>query len=149
MTQDEQHVWTNVDLEANKDVVRDYYTASKDGDPTRFIPHLHPDFFAIAPSYVPLGGKRHTVRSFQDEVIPLLARMLDFSRFEYESLIAECDQVCALVRIGIANTADTVLISEHWTVRDGKALSLLVIFFEPQKLLDSIHVAHALTTFGS
>jgi hypothetical protein len=47
------------------------------------------------------------------------------------------------VSIGIAGTDDSVLISEHWTVRDGKAVSLLVLFFEPQKLLDSIHLAHA------
>jgi hypothetical protein len=36
------------------------------------------------------------------------------------------------------------LISEHWTVRDGKARSLLVIFFEPQNLLDSVGIAHGL-----
>ena len=100
------------------------------------MPYLHPDFFAIAPSYVPLGGRRHTAESFRDEVMPHLAKMLDFTHFKYESLVAEEDQVVALVSIGIADTDDSVLISEHWTVRDGKALSLLVLFFEPQKLLE-------------
>jgi len=80
--------------------------------------------------------------------MPHLAKMLDFTHFKYESLVAEGDQVVALVSIGIADTDDSVLISEHWTVRDGKALSLLVLFFEPQKLLDSIHLAHGLKTFA-
>lgn len=57
--------------------------------------------------------------------------------------------MCALVRIGIANSPETVLVSEHWTVRDGKALSLLVIFFEPQALLDSVNVPHGLARNNS
>jgi ketosteroid isomerase-like protein len=138
----------NVELEANKDVVRAYYSASKAGDQSRFVPYLHPDFFAIAPSYIPLGGRCHTATSFRDEVMPQLAKTLDFTQLKYESLVAEGDQVVALVRLGIAGTDDSVLISEHWTVRDGKAVSLLVLFFEPQKLLDSIHLTHGLQTFA-
>jgi ketosteroid isomerase-like protein len=147
-TPTEEYASTNAGLEANKAVVRAYYSAFQAGDRSRFAPYLHPDFFAIAPSYVPLGGRRHTAESFRDEVMPHLAKMLDFTRFKYESLVAEADQVIALVSIGIAGTDDSVLISEHWTVRDGKALSLLVLFFEPQKLLDSIHLAHGLKTFA-
>jgi hypothetical protein len=41
-----------------------------------------------------------------------------------------------------------VLNSEHWTVRNHKALSLLVIFFEPQALLDSVNIPHGLTRAG-
>ncbi len=146
-TPTEEYASANADLEANKAVVRAYYSASQAGDRSRFVPYLHPDFFAIAPSYVPLGGRRHTAESFREEVMPHLARMLDFAHVKYESLVAEGDQVVALVSIGIADTDDSVLISEHWTVRDGKARSLLVLFFEPQKLLDSIHLAHGLKTF--
>jgi hypothetical protein len=80
--------------------------------------------------------------------MPHLAKMPDFTRFKYESLVAESNQVVALVSIGIADSDDSVLISEHWTVRDGKALSLVVLFFEQQKLLDSIHLAHGLKTFA-
>jgi ketosteroid isomerase-like protein len=147
MTQTEEAASTKADLEANKAVVRAYYSASQAGDTSRFAPYLHADFVAIAPNYVPLGGRRHTAESFRDEVMPRLAEMLDFTRFEYESLVAEGDQVVALVRIGITATDDSVLISEHWTVRDGMALSLLVLFFEPQQLLDSIHVPSGLKTF--
>ena len=145
-TPTEEHASANPELEANKAVVRAYYSAWEAGNPSRFVPYLHPDFFALAPSYVPLGGRRHTAESFRDEVEPHLAKMLDFTRFKYESLVAEGDRVVALVSIGIAGTGDSVLISEHWTVRDGKALSLLVMFFEPQKLLDSLHIAHGLKT---
>lgn len=134
---------------ANKAVVEAFYAACQEGDPTPFLrDHLDPDFSAVAPNYIPLGGKIHTAQTFTDEVVPQLARILDFKRFKYESLIADGDQVCALVRIGIANSLDTVLISEHWTVRNGKALSLLVIFFEPQALLDSVNIPHGLTSAG-
>ena len=134
---------------ANKAVVEAYYADSQAGDLTPFIrDYLDPDFSAVAPNYVPLGGKIHTAQTFADEVVPNLERMLDYTRFKYESLIADGDQVCALVRIGIANSSDTVLNSEHWTLRNGKALSLLVIFFEPQALLDSVNIPHGLTRAG-
>jgi hypothetical protein len=54
-----------------------------------------------------------------------------------------------LSSIGIANSPETILISEHWTARDGKALSLLVIFFEPQALLDGVNVPHGLARNNS
>ena len=134
---------------ANKAIIKAFYAACQTGDPTPFLrDHLDPDFFAVAPNYVPLGDKVHTAQTFTDEVVPQLDRILDFKRFKYESLIADGDQVCALVRIGIANSSDTVLNSEHWTVRNGKALSLLVIFFEPQALLDSVNIPHGLTRAG-
>jgi hypothetical protein len=38
----------------------------------------------------------------------------------------------------VTGTADVIQISEHWEVRDGKALSLWVAYFEPQALLDKI-----------
>ena len=130
---------------ANKAVVEAYYSDSQSGDLTPFLrDYLGSDFSAVAPNYVPLGGKVHDAQSFTTEVGPHLDRMLDYSSFDYEALIADGEQVCALVRIGIANSPHTVLISEHWTVRDGKARSLRVIFFEPQNLLDSVGIAHGL-----
>jgi hypothetical protein len=76
--------------------------------------------------------------------MPHLDRILDFGRFNYESLTAEGGHAVALVTIGIAGTRETVTISEHWEVADNKALSLLVAFFEPQRVLESMGVTHGL-----
>jgi hypothetical protein len=35
-------------------------------------------------------------------------------------------------------------ISEHWTVKNGKATSIWVAYFEPQALLDKLGIAHGL-----
>ena len=38
----------------------------------------------------------------------------------------------------MTGTDDVIKISEQWEVRDGKARSLWVAYFEPQALLDKI-----------
>jgi ketosteroid isomerase-like protein len=129
---------------STKAVVNAYYDAAIARDRSMFYPFIHEDFVAVAPSYVPLGGKRHDANSFREVVMPHLDRMLDFSRFNYESLTAEGGHVVALVKIGIADTPHMVMISEHWEVVDNKALSLLVAFFEPQRVLESMGLTHGL-----
>ena len=68
---------------------------------------------------------------FRDEVLPNLPNVLDFRRFSYESLFAESDRVVALVNFGLTGNDAMIKISEHWTVKDGKAASIWVAYFEP------------------
>ena len=50
----------------------------------------------------------------------------------------------ALVNFGITGSNAVIKISEHWTVKDGKATSIWVAYFEPQALLDKLGIAHGL-----
>ena len=48
------------------------------------------------------------------------------------------------INIGIKGSDATIKISEHWAVRDGKAASIWVAYFEPQALLDKLGLRHNL-----
>ena len=86
---------------------------------------------------------------FRDEVLPNLPNVLDFRRFSYESLFAESDRVVALVNFGLTGNDAMIKISEHWTVKDGKAASIWVAYFEPQALLEKLGIAHGLGGWSS
>jgi hypothetical protein len=61
----------------------------------------------------------------------------------YMSLTAEGTHVVALIKIGVQGTDGSIIISEHWDIRDGKAIRLLVAYFDPTLLLTQIHAAAA------
>jgi ketosteroid isomerase-like protein len=130
----------------SKAVVDAYYQAGVQGRLTDFAPYLHPDFTTTAPNYLPWGGMHLGAAFFRDQVLPNLPDVLDFSRFSYDVLFAEGEKVIALVNFGLTGSEATITISEHWTVRDGKATSIWVAYFEPQKLLDKLGIAHGLAS---
>jgi ketosteroid isomerase-like protein len=128
----------------SKAVVDAYYQAGVRGRLTDFARYLHPDFLTTAPNYLPWGGVHPGAAFFRDEVLPNLPDVLDFRRFSYEALFAEHDRVVALVNFGVTGTHGVVQISEHWTVREDKATSIWVAYFEPQTLLEKLGIAHGL-----
>jgi ketosteroid isomerase-like protein len=132
------------ETERNKAVVDAYYQAGKEGRLTDFALWLDSDFSVTAPDYLPWGGTHEGAAFFRDEVLPNLPATLDFSRFPYDVFVGEGEQVVALINIGVAGTDAMIKISEHWTVRNGKARSIWVAYFEPQALLDKLGIAHGL-----
>lgn len=129
----------------SKAVVDAYYQAGFENRLTDFGPYLHEDFTTTAPNYLPWGGVHLGGAFFRDEVLPTLPSVLDFGRFSYDVLIAEDEKVVALINIGVTGTDAMIKISEHWTVKDGKATSIWVAYFEPQALLDKLGLAHGLS----
>jgi ketosteroid isomerase-like protein len=130
--------------EQSKVVVDAYYQAGVQGRLTSFAPYLHPDFTTTAPNYLPWGGVHRGAGFFRDQVLPNLPDVLDFGRFSYDTLFSDGDQVVALVNFGVTGTDAMIKISEHWTVKNGKATSIWVAYFEPQALLDKLGIAHNL-----
>ena len=129
-----------------KSVVDAYYQAGVRGNLADFGSYLHPDFATTAPNYLPWGGLHKGAEFFRDEVFPNLPNVLDFGRFSYDSFLAEGENAVALVNFGITGTDSTIKISEHWTIRNGKAISIWVAYFEPQTLLEKLGIAHGLKT---
>jgi ketosteroid isomerase-like protein len=128
----------------SKEVVDAYYQAGVRGDLPSFGRFLHPDFKVTAPNYLPWGGTHEGASFFRDQVLKHLPETLDFSRFSYDSITSEGGHVVALINIGVTGTNATIKISEHWNVKDGKALSILVAYFEPQALLEKLGIRNAL-----
>jgi hypothetical protein len=64
-------------------------------------------------------------------------------------LFAEHDRVVALVNFGVTGSDAMIKISEHWTVREDKAASIWVAYFEPQALLEKLGIAHGLSLRNS
>ena len=65
-----------------------------------------------------------------------MSSLFDVTEMRYVSLTAEGTHVVALIDIGVQGTDHSVMISEHWDIKDGKAVRLLVAYFDPQVLLD-------------
>ena len=131
--------------EQSKAVVDAYYQAGVQRRLTDFAQYLHPDFSVTAPNYLPWGGVHPGAAFFGDEVLPNLPDVLDFGRFSYETFFAEDDRVVALVNFGVTGSDAMIKISEHWTVKDGKATSIWIAYFEPQALLEKLGITHGLS----
>jgi ketosteroid isomerase-like protein len=125
-------------VKQNKSVVDIYYQAGVRGELTSFAEYVHNDFVTTAPNYLPWGGVHLGGGFFRDEVLPNLPDVIDFTRFGYESFTGEGSHVVALIRVGVTGTDEVIKISEHWEVKDGKALSIWVAYFEPKALLDKL-----------
>jgi len=127
--------------EQPREIVKRFYAGGARGEITSFRDSLAEDFELFVPPQLPWGGtfdKQQYVA-----LLPRVAAVLDFARMTYVSLTAEGDHVVALIRIGVQGTDDFILISEHWDIREGKAIRLLVAYFDPTTLLSQIQAAAA------
>ena len=130
--------------ERNKAVVDEFYKAGIQGHLTSFAQYLHPDFTVTAPNYLPWGGRHAGAAFFRDQALPSVSDLFDFARFSYDNVVAEDGRVVAVINMGVTGTDAIIKIADHWTVRDGKATSLWVAYFEPQALLEKLGIKHGL-----
>ena len=121
--------------------VKRFYDGGARGQITSFRDDLAEDFELFVPPQLPWGGTFDKAQYVA--LLPRVAAVLDFKRMTYESLTAEGTHVVALIKIGVQGTEDSILISEHWDIRDGKAIRLRVAYFDPTLLLTQINSAAA------
>ena len=126
--------------ERNKALVDEYYKAGVRGHLTSFAAFLHPDVTVTAPNYLPWGGRHVGAAFFRDHLLPGVTDVFDFARFSYDNVVAEDGHVVAVFNIGVTGTDAVVKIVDHWTLRDGKAISLWAAYFEPQALLEKLGI---------
>ena len=119
-----------------REIVKRFYDGGARGELTSFQDSLAEDFELFVPPQLPWGG------TFNKEqyvaLMPQVAAVLDFARLTYVSFTAEGSHVVALIRIGVQGVDGSIIISEHWDVRDDKAIRLLVAYFDPTLLLSQI-----------
>ena len=114
----------------NKEIIKRAYEAMAQGDVRTFLAALDPQIEVREPEGLPHGG---TYRGL-DELKGMFAKaapLLDSSRLAIEELTADGDRVVALLRIPLRSGDGDAVISEHWRLRDGKAVSLQVFWFDP------------------
>lgn len=119
-----------------KSIVKSFYELGARGNITSFAPQLADDFELFVPPYLPWGG--HFNKTQYVALLPQVVSALDFTRMHYISLTAEGGHVVALIDIGVQGTDRSIIISEHWDIREDKAVRLLVAYFDPQILLDKL-----------
>jgi ketosteroid isomerase-like protein len=127
--------------EQARTIVKRFYAGGARGEITSFRDSLAEDFVLFVPPQLPWGGTFNKAEYVA--LLPRVAAVLDFARMSYVSLTAEDGHVVALIKIGVQGTDGSILISEHWDIRDGKAIRLLVAYFDPTLLLNQINLAAA------
>jgi len=120
-----------------KAIVKSFYGGGARGEITSFADRLAENFELFVPPSLPWGGQFNKAQYLS--ILPRVASTLDFARMRYMSLTAEGQHVVALIDIGVQGTDKSVIISEHWDIEDGKAIRLLVAYFDPKILLDQIN----------
>ena len=121
------------DTERARALVDSFYQGGARGHITSFAESLADDFELFVPPQLPWGGTFG--RQQYVDLLPRVAAALDFADMTYVSMTAEKGHVVALIDIRVQGTADRIMISEHWDVKDGKAVRLLVAYFDPTPLL--------------
>jgi ketosteroid isomerase-like protein len=116
-----------------KAIVRSFYEGGARGEITSFADRLAEEFELFVPPSLPWGG-RYGKQDYL-ALLPRVAATLDFSHLRYISLTAEGAHVVALIEIGVQGASQSVVISEHWDIEHGKAIRLLVAYFDPTVLL--------------
>jgi ketosteroid isomerase-like protein len=113
----------------NKQIVSDAYDALASGNVKGFLGVLAPDIEVREPDALPHGG---TYRGM-DELMGMFGKagpLLDSGKLLVDSLTADEDRVIAVMRMPLRSGAGEALISEHWTMRDGKAARIDVFWFD-------------------
>lgn len=116
----------------NKEIVRRAYEGMASGDVKAFLGALDQEIEIVEPDCLPYGG----VYRGTDEVLAFLqqaAAVVEPGRLAIEDLLAEGDRVVAVLRLGLRDGSEA-LVSEHWRLRDGKAVELRVFWFDPSRV---------------
>jgi hypothetical protein len=132
--------------DSNKALVRSFYEGGTDNEAKEYGEIFHPDFKVTAPDYFPWGGTSD-LKAYLSDVLEQVTAVLDFARCRIVSLVGENDLIVIVIDIGIRGTEYTVQISEHWQIKDGKAIYLWVAYFEPKMLLELIDRNAAVTGY--
>lgn len=117
----------------NKEIVRHVYEATAAGDTNAFSV-MHEDFEEMVPPILPWGGVHSGVPVFMTKVLPMVAKAIDFPSLRLVSLSADGDRVAAL-STGNTTTGKELWVSEHWKLRDGKVMSIMVFYHDTTPLI--------------
>jgi ketosteroid isomerase-like protein len=114
----------------NKQTIKAAYEAMASGDVRGFLGVLDEQIEVREPDGLPHGGVYRGIGELKGMLVKA-APVLDASRLVIDDLVAEEDRVVAVLRIPLRAGGGEALICEHWRLRDGKAVTLQVFWFDP------------------
>src|SRR5258708_698480 len=117
------------DPSANKQIIKRAYEAMASGDVRGFLGVLDEQIEVREPSALPHGGTYRGLEELKG-MLAKAAPVLDSSGLVIEELTADEDRVVAEIRVPLRSGSGDALISEHWRLRDGKAVALHVFWFD-------------------
>ena len=88
----------------------------------------------MVPPILPWGGVHHGPEVVMTKVMPQVAAALDFASLRLVSLSADGEHVAALVT-GRSASGNELWIAEHWRLREGKVLSIMVFYHDTTQLM--------------
>jgi ketosteroid isomerase-like protein len=121
--------------EASRAVVLAMYHAIKIGDFAHAIGFISPDVVVHEPPFAPWASQP-TYEGLDefDELIPDVAKYLDFSTIDPGPIIAEGENVFAVLRMKEQDSDRKVVIAEYSVVREGQIVEIRVFCHEMQGL---------------
>ena len=113
----------------NREIVRQIYEASFNGDRSAFPAAMHEDFEESIPPILPWGGVYRDRDAFERDMFPKLRAVVDFASFQLVSLSADGDHVAALLTAR-SIAGEEIWVAEHWIMRDEKVWRMRVFYFD-------------------
>jgi hypothetical protein len=97
-----------------------------------------PEMVVREPSSLPFGGTYKGLDAFE-EFYPEVLKFYDFSKFELQQVYGDGDDVFAIIKAGIANTNDSLLLCEHITFKEGKIGEVQLFIYDfPERPIHTI-----------
>ena len=113
----------------NKQIVNGAYEAMSSGNVRGFLDVLDERIEVREPDGLPHGGTYIGPDELK-QMFGKAAPVLDVAKLELLELTAEEDRVVARLRIPVRSGSGQALISEHWRLREGKAIALQAFWFD-------------------
>ena len=130
--------------QGNREIIRQVYEAAAKGDLNTLVSVLHEDFEERVPPILPWGGIYRGATDFMTKVLPMVAKSIDFPSLRLVNLSADGDWVVALCT-GNSTLGKELWISEHWRLRDGKAINMMVFYHDTSPLISAFESSNTET----
>ena len=124
----------------NKEIIRQVYEAAASGDVNAVVSAMHEDFEEMVPPILPWGGIHRGIPVYMTKVLPMVAKAIDFPSLQLVSLSADGDRVAAL-STGSSTSGKELWVSEHWKLRDGKVISIMVFYHDTTPLISAYELS--------
>jgi ketosteroid isomerase-like protein len=116
--------------DATREIITSAYAALAAGDARGFLAFLDDDIVVTEPPGLPYGGVYRGISELKG-MFAAAGAVLDMTGLVVGALVVDGDRAVASLRIPIRGTDRVAMISEHWRLREGRAVELTLYWFDP------------------
>ena len=111
----------------SKKIVESVYKNIKAQEFDKVVGLIDPQVKISEPMFLPYGGDYQGLEGFND-LLPKILQFIDVFSIEVDTIIADGENVVALLRAPSASGETELQFAEHFVVRDGKIVSIKLFF---------------------